>query len=155
VTRITVVPCRAQDVTHFERQPLAKVDVEIGERLVEQQQSGRRRERAGERDALLLPARQFVRPRPCRVGEADQRKHRVDARRNVRHRASGQARMQRCRARRGAETVRSPETPCRRRGARSVRWRRGSHDAPAERHGAGAQRLESGEAAQDRRLAAA
>jgi hypothetical protein len=32
---------RLDDLAHLERQPLAQVDVEIGERLVEQQQLGR------------------------------------------------------------------------------------------------------------------
>ena len=61
VTRIAVVPLALEDVAHFEREPLAQVDVEVGERLVEQQQFGARRQRAGQRDALLLAAGEFVR----------------------------------------------------------------------------------------------
>ena len=52
---------RLEDVAHLERQALAQVDVEVGERLVEQQQLRARRERARERDALLLPAGELVR----------------------------------------------------------------------------------------------
>jgi hypothetical protein len=40
----------------------AHARVERGEGLVEQQQVGARRERAGERDALLLAAGELVRP---------------------------------------------------------------------------------------------
>ena len=52
---------RLDDVAHLERQALAQVDVEVGERLVEQQQLGARRERARERHALLLAAGELVR----------------------------------------------------------------------------------------------
>ena len=50
-----------EDLAHFQAQALAQVDVEVGERLVEQQQLRPRRERARERDALLLAAGQLVR----------------------------------------------------------------------------------------------
>jgi len=49
------------DLAHLERQALAQVDVEVGKRLVEQQQIRSRRERARQRHALLLPAGEFMR----------------------------------------------------------------------------------------------
>ena len=61
MTSTAVVRVRLDDVAHLARQPLAHVDVEVGERLVEEQELGLRRERAGERDALLLAAGQLVR----------------------------------------------------------------------------------------------
>ena len=45
-----------QNVAHFETQLFAHFDVEVGKRLVEEQQLGPRRECARERDALLLAA---------------------------------------------------------------------------------------------------
>jgi hypothetical protein len=51
-----------QDRAQLRAEPLAQLDVEARERLVEQQQPRIRRERAGERDALLLAAGQLVRP---------------------------------------------------------------------------------------------
>ena len=56
-----MVPLRLDDVAHFQRQPLAQFDVEVGEGLVEQQQPRSGRQRAGQRDALLLAAGEFVR----------------------------------------------------------------------------------------------
>ena len=49
---------RAQDVAQLDAQRLAQLGIEIGQRLVEQQQLGRDRECARQRDALLLPAAQ-------------------------------------------------------------------------------------------------
>ena len=45
-----------QYLAHLLAQPLAHLDVEIGERFVEQHQVGPRRQRPRERDALLLAA---------------------------------------------------------------------------------------------------
>ena len=50
-----------EQTAHFHRQTLAQVDVQIGERLVQEQQARARRQRAGQRHALLLSARQLVR----------------------------------------------------------------------------------------------
>ena len=48
----------ADDVAHLLAQLLAQIDIEAGERLVEQQQFGARRERPRQGDALHLAARQ-------------------------------------------------------------------------------------------------
>jgi hypothetical protein len=60
-----------EDAAHFNAQALAHFHVEIGERLVQQQQFRLRRKRACERDPLLLPARQFVREFFTGTGEPD------------------------------------------------------------------------------------
>ena len=60
------------------RTPHARV--ERRERLVEQQQAGRGRERARERDALLLAARELRRIFRALLGQADQREQLGDAR---------------------------------------------------------------------------
>ena len=44
---------------------LAQLAIERGERFVEQQQARTRRQRAGQRDARLLPARQLIGPPPA------------------------------------------------------------------------------------------
>ena len=43
----------------FEPDALAQLDVEIGKGLIQQQQAWRRRQRAGQRHPLLLPARKL------------------------------------------------------------------------------------------------
>jgi hypothetical protein len=50
-----------QDLAHLDRQAFAQADIEVGERLVEQDQFRPRRQRAGQRHALLLAAGEFVR----------------------------------------------------------------------------------------------
>ena len=55
--------------------PVAQLGVEVGERLVEQQQARRRRQRPGQRDALLLAARQLVRVALGQVAELDELQH--------------------------------------------------------------------------------
>ena len=65
-----------QDRAHFDRKALAHVDVEIRERLVEQQQPGARRQRPCQRDALLLAAGELVRIDVGQVDQADQLEHR-------------------------------------------------------------------------------
>ena len=69
-----------EDRAHVLRQPLAQVDVEAGERLVEQQQLRPRRQRACQRDALLLAARQLVRGRCAVCAKPDQIEQLVHAR---------------------------------------------------------------------------
>ncbi len=59
------------DVAHLARELFAQLDVEVRERLVEQQQVGLRRQRARQRDALLLSARQLVRILVPVAGEPD------------------------------------------------------------------------------------
>ena len=67
-------------VADFAAQPRAHARVERRERLVEQQQARRQRQRAGERDALLLAAGKLRRVFFGLVGEADQRQQLGDAR---------------------------------------------------------------------------
>ncbi len=69
---------RLQDGAHLQREPLAQLDVEAGERLVEQQQHRLRRQRARQRDPLLLSARQFMRIAGRLGAELGQRQHLVD-----------------------------------------------------------------------------
>ena len=54
-------PLALEDFPHFDRKPLTQADIEVGERLVEEDQLGARRQRAGQRDALLLAAGEFMR----------------------------------------------------------------------------------------------
>jgi hypothetical protein len=60
-----------QDGADFERQAFAQIDVEVGERFVEQDQFRARRQRAGQRHALLLAAGEFVRVFYALSGEPD------------------------------------------------------------------------------------
>src|SRR5258705_364651 len=53
----------------------AKVGVQVGERLVEEQQGGSGRQRAGHRHPLLLPAGQLVRVAVAEPPQADQVEH--------------------------------------------------------------------------------
>jgi hypothetical protein len=57
------------------------VRVERGQRLVEEKHPGAPRERARERDALALAARDRVRPGGCERGDAEALEERVDLRR--------------------------------------------------------------------------
>ena len=54
--RVVLLADRADELLHLE----LRARVEAGRRLVEQEQDGRREERAGERDLLLHPARQVL-----------------------------------------------------------------------------------------------
>jgi hypothetical protein len=61
------------DLAHLERQPLAQLRVEVGERLVQQQQLGARRQSPRQGDALLLPAGDLVRKLVQRRRQAGER----------------------------------------------------------------------------------
>ena len=63
-------PDLALDPLQLELQPLAELQVERAERLVEQQHLGQVDERAGQRHPLLLAARELVRPAVDLRGEA-------------------------------------------------------------------------------------
>ena len=52
----------------------ARLRVEPGRRLVEEEQLGVADQRAGEREPLLLPARELADPRPRLLVELDQRR---------------------------------------------------------------------------------
>ena len=68
-----MVPTRALDLAQLDLHLLAQLGVEIGERLVEQQDARLDDQRAGQRDALLLAARHAPRKAVGEGGEADQR----------------------------------------------------------------------------------
>ena len=67
-----------QYATHLMRQPFAQIDIEIGKRLVEQQQARPWRQRPRQRHALLLSARQFVGKPFVGSAHADQFQHLAD-----------------------------------------------------------------------------
>ena len=50
-----------QNAAHFQGQPLAQLDIQIRKRLIQQQQLGRRRQRASQGHALLLAPGQLMR----------------------------------------------------------------------------------------------
>ena len=64
----------ALDAAELELHLLAQLAVERGQRLVEQQEVGLEHQRAGDRDALLLPAGQLVRPALAEPAEPDERR---------------------------------------------------------------------------------
>jgi hypothetical protein len=66
---------RLQDGAHFVRQALAQVHVEVGKRLVQQQQARLGRQRSGQRHALLLATGEFMRIAPLGAGEPHQIQH--------------------------------------------------------------------------------
>ena len=68
---------------------LAQRRIEVRERLVEQQDARRGRERAGERDPLLLAARDLAHPPVLEAGEVHQRQRLGHARRDRRSGPSG------------------------------------------------------------------
>jgi hypothetical protein len=68
-----------EDVAQFHGQPFAQVRIEVREWLVQQQQAGRGRQRTGQRHALLLTARQFVRKARGEAAQSDQIEHALDA----------------------------------------------------------------------------
>ena len=103
--------------------PLAQVGVQVGQRLVAQDQPGVRDQRAGERDPLLLPAGQLVRVPPREVGEPDPRRASPPPAPGTRpggrrRRRSANATLS---ARSGAARARSPGTPWTGRAARAAR----------------------------------
>ena len=147
---------RLEQRAQFADQPLAQRDVEARERLVEQQRRGTRRERARHRDTLLLAAGQLRRvrvgmqsasptsssishgaraslvPRECAQAELD-----VAARREVREQR--------------VVLEHEPDAALVRRNVHAGRAER----AAAREDGAAVERLEAGDAAQRRGLAAA
>ena len=66
---------RPHGATDVDGQLVAQSAIECGERFVEQQQSGVGRERTRQRDALRLPARQFVDRTPLKSGQLYEFEH--------------------------------------------------------------------------------
>ena len=154
VTRTTVTPIARRIAGELVAHRGAQVRVDVRPRLVEQHELGLGRERARERDALLLPARELVRVAAAEPAEADERRaasaHACPAL------AARERRSRRSRRPSGAGRARSPGRPSRR-----VRRSGGTHvplpatGAPATCDRAGVRLLEAGDQAQQRRLAAA
>jgi hypothetical protein len=136
------------------RRRSAHLGIERRQRLVEQQQAGRRRQRARQRHALLLAAGELGRILRACIGQADHRQQLADARLAIARRASAggsPARSRRCRPRSGWGTARRTGRRCRSRAARAAAPR--CRGPPADR--AGRLRIEPGDRAQQRGLAAA
>ena len=69
---------RLEDAAHLVGEPLAQVNIEVGERLVEQQQAWLGCQGSGQGHALLLPAREFMCEAALLAGQADQGQHLVN-----------------------------------------------------------------------------
>ena len=106
-------PDLALDPLELDLHLLAQLQVERAERLVEQQHRGPVDERPGQRDALLLAARQLARPGLLAARAADELERLLDALRISRsatlRRFSPKATLV---ARRGARRARSSGRPC-------------------------------------------
>ena len=75
VTKMNVMSDLALDPLELELHRLAQLEVECGERFVEQQGAGQVDERPGQGDALLLAAGQLVRAALGELAEADDVEH--------------------------------------------------------------------------------
>jgi hypothetical protein len=64
-----------ENVAHLQAELLAQSHVEVGKRLVEQQQAWRGCQGAGQGHPLLLPARQLVGIAPVEAGQIHQFEH--------------------------------------------------------------------------------
>ena len=69
------------DLRELDLEPLAELEVERAERLVEEQHGGPVHERARHGDALLLAARELAREPVAELLEADERERLLDPRR--------------------------------------------------------------------------
>lgn len=137
------------------RQPFAQVHVQVGKRLVEQQQVRLWGERARQRDALLLAAGELVRVAPLQAVEPDERE-------GLRHPFAPLRRVQVAQP----EGDVAPHVQVRKQRvvlkdhANAPRLRRqvdtvGADEPPAERDAALGDALQPRDRAQQRRLAAA
>ena len=68
-----------QDVAHFMRQALAQIDIQVGERLVQQQQLRAWCQGARQRNTLLLPTRKFMGEAALAAFQPDQCQNFLDA----------------------------------------------------------------------------
>jgi len=102
----------ALQVADFAAHLRAQLGVEVGERLVEQQHAWLDDDRARERDALLLAARELMRHLPLVGGKSHQREHIGDGSDDLVaiEALDPQAIGKRSRTPRGAETARSSGT---------------------------------------------
>ena len=144
-----------EDGAHFEREAFAQVNVEVGEGLVEQEELWPGRQRAGERDALLLAAGEFVRVFFAAAGEADGGEQGADPRRAFGGGLGGDAEgdVAGDREVREERVILEDHADLARLGRQAEA---GVGDAlPAEADFACGDRLEAGDAAQERGLAAA
>ena len=106
---------RALEVPDVVAQLDAQLRVQVGQRLVHQEDLRVDHHRAGQRHALLLPARQLVRQSRGEPPQLDEVERARGALGDLPARAGGASpgRRRRCRPRSGGERSRSPGTPCR------------------------------------------
>ena len=115
VTKTVVMPSFFWIDADFLAQRHAHLGVERRQRLVEQQQLRLRRQRAGERHALLLAAGELVGIAVAELRQLDDAEHLLDARVDLglRHAGDLQAEADVLRHRQVRETAHRPGTPCR------------------------------------------
>ena len=133
----------AEQGAQFDHQALAQSAVELAERLVQHQQPGRGRERAGQRDALLLAAGQRGDGPLPGARQPDQVEQLADPARLFAARGARAcaARTPRCRRRRAAGRAGGPGTSGRARvGATGTPPGRRRRATPARRRGVGGRR---------------
>ena len=155
VTNTAVRAGRLEDRAHVAGEDLAQAGVEVRERLVEQQQARRRGQRPGQRDPLLLPAGELVRPARAGPFEADRGEQLGGARSRRRRRPA----MPKATLRRDVEMREQGEVlehhadaPLLRRQVAAAGL---ADDRAVDGDPAGGDALEAADAAQHRRLAAA
>ncbi len=153
VTSSAVAPLLAQHLDAPGSHLRSQARVERVERLVEQHELRRRRERTRERDALLLTAGQLVGAALGEMGKADEIQQLEHARRA--HPAIGRARRRRLRQRPDAGTALPPAARSPRRVALGRRALPVGTDALAEGVRSRVGALEARDQPQQRRLAAA
>ena len=79
VTKMNVIPSSCLERLELDLEVLAQLRVERAQRLVEQQHARSQHQRARERDALLLSARQLVGLAPREIGHVDELERLADA----------------------------------------------------------------------------
>ena len=128
MTNSAVVPALLRMRAHFLRQALAQVDVQAGKGLVQQQQARVAAPARAPARCAAAGRRTAGAARACAAcAQADQVEHLLRPRARAARAAGGACRRPRCRPRSGAETARSPGTPCRcaaPRAPRACPWRR-------------------------------
>ena len=144
-----------EDIAYFARNAFAQVDVEIGKRLVQQHHIRLQYQRPRQRHALLLAAGKFVRITPPESREPDDIEYFIDAAPFHRRRHVAQTETDIAGDVEMRGTARNPGTPC-----RDDAFRRQGKAAPrdeiaVEQYLTAFQRVESGDGAQHRGLAAA
>jgi hypothetical protein len=143
----------ALDLLELDHHGLAQIVVERAQRLVEQQHRRLADQRAGQRDALLLAARQVVRPAPGERVEADllQHLHHAAVARVLRHPLHLEAELDVLRHR----AVREQREALEHHRGVAMRWRQVGDVVAGDQDLPGGDLLEPADHPQRRRLAAA